>query len=94
MSKRRLALLQRRRELLAKIGRQREQLAQIGSGLQPALHAADQALLAVNFMRRHPALVAGLAGLAIVRRRGFVGLVKGGWRAWRAWRYVAGKISP
>jgi hypothetical protein len=94
MSKRRLAVLQRRVELRAKIGRQREQMAEIALSLQPALQVADQTLLAVNFMRRHPALIAGLAGIAVVRRRGLVGLVKGGWRVWRAWRYVSGKVRP
>lgn len=89
--------MQRRQLLLAKIAGQREQLGEIGTRWQPALHVADQAWLAVHLMRSHAVLVAGVAALVVVRRRGVVGLLKGGWRIWKAWRYVnefAKKITP
>lgn len=95
MTKRRQAMLQRRQELLGRIAGQREQLAELGAGLQPLFRVADQAGLAVRFLRAHAVLAAGLAGLVLVRRRGVSALVKGGWRVWKLYRYVnevAGKI--
>ncbi len=88
MGKRSQEVMQRRRVLLARINDQREQLAEIGTRWQPALQLADLTVLAVRFMRSHPALVAGLAGLAVVRRRSLASLVRGAGRAWSAWRYV------
>lgn len=80
--------MQRRQLLLAKIAGQREQMAVMATRWQPAFRVADLAWLAVNFARNHAVLVAGVAGLTVVRRRGVVGLLKGGWRVWKAWRYV------
>ncbi|MCX7192528.1 MAG: YqjK-like family protein [Proteobacteria bacterium] len=97
MDKRRLQVMQRRQALLAKISGQREQLSEIGTRWQPALHVADQAWLAARFMRRHPLLVAGLAGLAVVRRSGVTGLVKGAWRVWKGYQLLnalSRKITP
>lgn len=89
MNKRSLAVMKRRQLLLAKISGQREQLSDMARRWQPALHVADQGLQAVSFMRRHPVLLAGLAGLAVVRRSGVQGLIKNTWRLWRTWRYVS-----
>ena len=89
MSKRSLAVMQRRRLLLAKISGQREQLSEIAQRWQPVLHVADQGWQAMKFMRRHPVLLAGLAGLAVLRHSGVQGLVKNSWRLWRTWRYVS-----
>ncbi len=89
MNKRRLAVMQRREILLERISVQRDQLSVIGQRWQPALKIADQGIVAVGFLRAHPVLVAGLAGLAIVRRSGAVGLIRGGLRLWRVWRYVS-----
>lgn len=89
MRKRKLLVMQRRRLLLAKISGQREQLSDMTRRWQPALHVADQGWRAVNFMRRHPVLLVGLAGLAVLRRSGVTGLVKNSWRVWRTWRYVS-----
>lgn len=97
MSKRRLAVMQRRQDLLAKISGQREQLAQIAVHWQPLLHVADQALAAAKFMRRHPFMVAGLAGVAVLRRGGVIGLVTIGWRIWkgyRIWNELSRKVTP
>ncbi|MFA6971481.1 MAG: YqjK-like family protein [Gallionella sp.] len=88
MGKRRLAVMQRRQVLLEKIAIQREQLAEIGSRWQPGLQVADQAVLAMGFMRSHPVLLAGLAGLVVVRRRGLAGLLRGTWRVWKAYRFA------
>lgn len=88
MGKRSQAVMQRRQVLLARINDQREQLAEIGTRCQPALQVADLSVLAVRFMRSHPALVAGLAGLAVLRRRSLAGVARGAGRVWLAWRYV------
>lgn len=88
MGKRSQAVMQRRQVLLAKINDQREQLAEIGTRWQPALQVADLTVLAVGFMRSHPALAAGLAGLAVLRRRSLSSLARGAGRVWRAWRYI------
>lgn len=89
MGKRSQAVMQRRQVLLARIDDQRVQLAEIGARLQPALHVVDLTVLAVRFMRGHPALVAGLAGLAVLRRRSLAGLLRGAGRAWTAYRYIS-----
>ena len=100
MGQHRLEVMQRRQALLAKISDQREQLAEIGVRWQPALRLADGALVAARFLRSHPVLPAGLAGLAglvVVRRNGLAGLVKGARRVWNAYRYInefSKKITP
>lgn len=91
MSQHRLEVMQRRQALLAKIAGQREQLADLGTRWRPALLVADQAWVAVKFLRAHAVLVAGVAlvaGLVVVRRRGPGALVKGAWRVWKTYRYV------
>ena len=91
MSQHRLEVMQRRQALLAKIADQREQLAGIETRWQPALRVADQAWIAVKFLRAHAVLAAGLAGIAclvVVRRSGPGVLVQGAWRVWKAYRYV------
>jgi hypothetical protein len=89
--------MQRRGELLARIATQREQVAGIGARWQAPLALADRGLAAVRFVRSHPVPVAGVAALFVVRRRGVVGLLKGGWRVWKGYRFLAAlskKISP
>jgi hypothetical protein len=88
MNEQMLAVMQRRGELLAKIAAQRGQVAQIGARWQAPLALADQGLAAVRFLRSHPALVAGVVALFVIRRRGVVGLVKSGWRVWRGYRFL------
>ncbi|MDO9053342.1 MAG: YqjK family protein [Gallionella sp.] len=88
MDKRKFEVMQRRQALLAEISGQREHLAELATRWQPALRMADQAVVAVNFLRVHPVLLAGLAGLLVVRRNGLSGLVKGVWRIVKAYRYV------
>jgi len=89
MNKRSIAVMHRRKVLLAKISTQREQLSDLARRWQPVLQMADRGLQAAGFMRRHPVLLAGLAGLVVVRRSGVQGLLKNTWRFVRAWRYVS-----
>lgn len=96
MDSRRERMLQRRGELLEKIARQRDEIAAVGVRWQPALHVADQALLAARFVRKNVWLVAGIAGVALLRRHGAISLFKGGWRIWKLYRYasdLAGKAA-
>lgn len=89
--------MQRRQVLLAKIAGQREQVAELATRWQPAFRMANQTMVAVHFLRSNVILLAGLAGLALVRRNGVTMLVQGGWRAWKAWRYLSvlsEKITP
>jgi len=83
------AVMQRRGELLARIAAQREQAAEIGARWQAPLALADKGLAVVRFLRSHPALVAGVAALFVIRRRNVAGLVKGGWRVWKGYRYFS-----
>jgi YqjK-like protein len=79
-------LMQRRRKLLERISAQREQLAEIGSNLRSPLLLADRRVAVVRFLRIHPLLVAGVAALFVIRRRGRAGLVWGVWRVWKVYR--------
>lgn len=88
MNRQMSAVMQRRSELLARIAVQREQLAEVGARWQTPLALADQGLAAVRFLRSHPVLVAGVAALFVIRRRGMVGLVKSGWQLWKGYRYL------
>lgn len=97
MNKQMSAVMQRRGELLARIAAQREQVARVGARWQTPLALADQGLAVVRFLRSHPVLVAGAAALIVIRRRGVLGLVKGGWRVWKGYRFLAAlseKLSP
>lgn len=96
MNKQMLEIMQRRNELLARINSQREQLAGIGACWETPLAIADQGLAAARFLRSNPWLVAGVAVLIVIRRRGVVGLMKGAWRMWQGYRYftaVSAKLS-
>lgn len=89
-------VMQRRGALLARIAEQRGQVAAIGARWQAPLAFADQGLAVVRFLRANPVLVAGVVALVVVRRRGVLGMVKGGWRVWQGYRYLstaAAKLS-
>jgi len=79
----------RRDLLLARIAAQREEVADLGARWQAPLALADQGLAAVHFLRSHPVLIAGAAALRVVRRRGVMGLMKGGWKLWKGYRLLA-----
>lgn len=89
MNSQMLAVMQRRGELLARIAAQREQLAEAGTRWQTPLALADQGLAIVRFLRARPVLVAGVVALFVIRRRGVMGLARGGWLAWKGYRYFA-----
>lgn len=81
------AVMLRRQALLTKISAQREQLQESVENLQPAFLFADRVVQTGRLLRAHPVIVAGLAGLLVVRRKGWSVLLKGSWRIWKAYRY-------
>lgn len=87
MNERMSAVMQRRGELLARIAAQRGQVAQFASRWEAPLALADQGLAAVRYVRAHPGLVAGVVAVVVLRRRGVLGLLRGGWRIWQGYRY-------
>ena len=89
MNRQMLEVMQRRGDLLARIASQREQVAEIGARWEAPLAFADKCLGAVRFLRSRPALVVGVVALFVVRRRGLIGLARGGWRVWQGYRYFA-----
>jgi len=89
-------LMQTRGELLARIAVQREQMSEIEAEWRAPLAVADQGVVAVRFLRRHPWLVAGVAAVFVIRRRSVAGLAWGVWRAWKGFRdftSISAKLS-
>ncbi|OGS91814.1 MAG: hypothetical protein A2Z95_07845 [Gallionellales bacterium GWA2_60_18] len=82
------AVMQRRGELLARIAAQRGQVADTAARWQAPLAIADRGVAAIRFLRERPLLVAGVATLFVIRRRGMLGLVRLGWMAWKGYRYL------
>jgi len=79
----------RRRLLLGKIEAQRTEVAKISRRFEKPLAVADAGLKVVRFAQSHPALVAGgIAAVLMLRRRGVIGLVKGGWRLWGFYKTI------
>lgn len=89
MNEKLFELTQHRSELLARIADQRKQMAGIESELSVPLALADQGLVAVRFLRRHPLLVAGTMAFFVIRRQSVAGLVWGVWRVWKGYRNFA-----
>jgi len=79
-------VMQRRGELLSRIDFQRKQLAGAAERLQVPFAVADRGLAAVRFLRSHPVLVAGVAAVLVIRRRGAAGLARIFWRMWKGYR--------
>lgn len=90
MNRQMAALMQRRGELLARIAAQRGEVADIAARWEGPLAVADRGVAVVRFLRERPLLVAGVAALFVIRRRGMMGLVRLGWLGWKGYRYVAG----
>lgn len=88
MNRQMFAVRQRRGELLAKIASQREQVAVIVERWQRPLALADQGLAVARFLRANPVLVAGVAALVMIRRRGMVGLGMAVWKGWKLYRFT------
>ena len=85
--KRHLADIVRRRELLlVKIQDQRMQISEIAQRWEKPLAVADMGVKVVRFLQTNYLLVAGVAALLAIRRRGITGLARGGWRLWRLYR--------
>jgi hypothetical protein len=89
MNEKLFELTQRRSELLARIAVQREQMTEIETEWSAPLALADQGLVAVRFLRRHPFLVAGAMAVFVARRRSAAGLMWGVWRVWKGYRGLA-----
>lgn len=89
MNKRMIGVRQRRAELLARIAGQRGQVAELGTRWQVPLALADQGLDAAHYVRSHPVLIAGVAALIAMRRRGVAGTARGAWCLWKTYRTVA-----
>lgn len=83
-----LEVMQRRAELLARIASQREQMAEIREDFKTPLALADKGLAAVRYLRSHPVLVAAVAALFVIRRRGVFALAMGAWRVWKGYRSI------
>ncbi|HEX5363607.1 MAG TPA: YqjK-like family protein [Gallionella sp.] len=96
MNDRILELRQRRGELLARIAVQRGQLIEMSARCEGPLAWVDQGMAVVRFLRAKPLLVAGVAALLVIRRRGVMGLVRTGWKMWKGYRFftaMSGKLS-
>lgn len=81
-------VMRRRGELLARIAAQREQIAAIGAHYRAPLALADKGWSAVRFLRSNFVLVAGVAALIVIQRRGVTGLAKLGWKIWGVYKSV------
>lgn len=96
MNEKMSGLMQTRGELLARISAQREQLSEIEAEWRAPLALADQGVVAVRFLRRHPWLVAGVVAVFVIRRRSVAGLAWGAWRLWKGYRdftSISAKLS-
>lgn len=87
MNKKILKLAQRRERLVLDAAKQRVQLAQSIEVWREPLALADQGLAAINFIKKHPILMAGsTAVLARLFRKSFIGKWSG--RGMMAWQLV------
>ena len=79
MKKRLESVAIRRLEILEKIAAQRMELAEISQDFQRPLGVVDTGLKGINFIRNHPALMAGLAGgFLALRSTGIIGWIQKG----------------
>lgn len=83
MIERMAELMQIRGELLARITVQRELMSEIEAEWRAPLALADQGVVVVRFLRRHPWLVGGVVAAFVIRRRSVAGLSWGVWRLWK-----------
>jgi hypothetical protein len=87
MNEHMLTVMQRRRELLARIAIQRGQMAEVEAHLQSPLALADRGMAVMRYLRLHPLLVAGLIAIIVIRpRSSAAGLMWGAWRVWKDYR--------
>jgi len=79
-----IRLAERKASLVARVGRQRAELAQALAPWNEPLAIVDKGLLAVHYLRRHPALLAGLIVFsAVLRPKGAVKWFQRGWMVWK-----------
>jgi len=94
MNSRLLELAVKRGELKARCAQQREALAGSAWPVREALAAADQAVLGVDWLKRHPgAVVAAVVALVVARPRRAWGLAKRGFFLWRGWKALRSRLS-
>lgn len=84
MSKRLVELAERRERLVALAALQRSTFSRQLYPVKAGCAVADKGVMALRFLQKHPALVAGAAGLllALKPRKAFSWL-KRGWFVWR-----------
>lgn len=82
-------VLLRRGEILARIRQQRAEVAALAAQMEPVLTLADRGLSLWRRAGQHPYVVAGVAALVLLRRRGLSGLLRSGFRLWRGLRMFA-----
>jgi hypothetical protein len=79
MNNRLESVANRRLEILEKIAAQRMELAALSQDFQRPLGVVDTGLKGINFVRKHPTLMAGLAGgFLALRRTGVIGWIQKG----------------
>lgn len=84
MSKRLIELAERRERLVALAALQRSEFSRKLSPLKTGCAIADKGVMAVRYLRQHPALVAGGVGLLVaLRPRKAFSWIKRGWFVWR-----------
>lgn len=84
MSKRLIALAERRERLVALAALQRSEFSRHLSPVKAGCAVADKGVLALRYLQQHPVLVAGGVGLLVaLRPRKAFGWLKRGWFAWR-----------
>jgi len=90
VNRRRLAEIQARRErLVAKSAEQRDEVALLLSPWRGPLHVADRGLVAVVYVRTHPAImVIAAAALVILAPRRAFRWTKRAFAVWRGYRWA------
>ena len=79
-----IRIAERKASLVAEIGRQRTELAQATAPLHEPFMLVDKWLLAVRYLKCHPALLVGLTIVSVVLRPKFS--AKWFQRGWMVWK--------
>jgi hypothetical protein len=79
-----IRIAERKVSLVAKIGRQRTELAQTLAPWHEPLAIVDKGLLAIRYLKCHPALLVGLTIVSVVLRPKLSAKwVQRGWMVWK-----------
>jgi len=93
MNEKLLELAERRSMLVSRAATQRMELAQALSPWRKPLAVVDQGILALCYLGRHPALLAGaVACAAVLSPKRVFGLLRRGWMVWRVVRAVKRRL--